>query len=231
MLHASKFLKLPLHRKLSTSSYLFQTPHQLLNISPNETDPARIRSAYFAEARKYHPDSAPFNLTEKEKLARQETFVKLTKAYDLVRQTSDLYAVLGLQHGESVFSVIAAYHSLTKNLAKDRSRDKQNHLRKLRHAFAILSNPETKDAYDQGVLDINSDIEELFSKFDITNKEIAMPKRTLLEVFARHVKKFGIFYLMVLGLYLIKPVRMLGVQNEDKFNFLTEEDFDKEEIS
>jgi molecular chaperone DnaJ len=70
------------HASSSVSQQQQQNPYKVLGVQKNATQP-EIKKAYFALAKKYHPDAVK-NATDKERQLAKERFAEIQNAYEIL---------------------------------------------------------------------------------------------------------------------------------------------------
>merc|ERR1712071_197748 len=217
------------------------TPREVLGLPRNKAvlDPKEIRLAYFKQAQRYHPDTyANLNLTPQEIEFRQQMFNKITIAYDSLLISPDLYTVLGIDPKEFqaearhsavyISRVVMSYQERMRALQGDfNNQNRQQQLQDLQDAFRVLTDDELRTKYDSGIRDLQNELKEHSEKHKVDLGD-GVPRRKWYEHFAVYIKVLGVATLVVGFGFYKDSIRNMSVRNTDKWNIVTEADFDKD---
>jgi hypothetical protein len=210
------------------------SPRQILGLNPGEHDPKQIKTAYFKKARQFHPDThANLNIDPAEVEFRRAQFILVTKAYEALLVEPDLYSLLGLEKDINLDSsanlnqMMNHYAQRLQMLQGDfKMKDRESRIHDLQYAFDILSNPELRRKYNDGFTDLRKELQEIAKEHNI-NLKMDVPKMGTKGYILYYIQWFGMASLVVGLAFWLDGVRNFGVQNSDRYNILTEADFEK----
>merc|ERR1711976_423292 len=123
------------------------------------------------------------------------------------------------------------YSQRLQNLQGDfKMADRESRIHELQYAFDILSDPALRRKYNDGFTDLREELKQIAKEHDI-DLSMAVPKMGMKGYFLYYVQWFGLATLIVgIGFYS-DTIRNFGVQNSDRYNIVTEEDFKKKDDS
>ena len=211
-----------------------KSPREILGLKIGENDPKQIKTAYFRKARQFHPDTySNMKIDPAEVEYRKSQFTLVTRAYESLLIEPDLYSLLGLEKDIDLGSsanlniLMNHYAQRLQMLQGDfKMEDREARIHDLQYAFDVLSDPVLRRKYNDGFTDLREELKKIAQEHNI-DLRMSVPKMGVKGYSLYYLQWFGIVTVLVgLGFYF-DSIRNLGVQNPDRYNIVTEENYDE----
>lgn len=213
------------------------SPREVLGLPADSMilDPKDIKKAYLKAAQRYHPDTyASLKISQAEIERRRNMFTQITRAYDILLISPDLYGVLGvdkaeMEKGSSWYLniIINNYSEKMNALQGDFNRpNRGQQIQDLQDAFRVLSDEDLRAKYDQGILDLKEELEAQVKKYKV-NLESGVKPYKFWESIVVTIKVLGAVFGVLLFGFCYDEIRYYNVKNRDRYDLVTEDNFEE----